>query len=98
MLYSGPIEAALASLDLPFDTPSPNLWWPEDRAWIVLTEIDYAWTYVGGTAAHIETLLASDTLEVLPTKLSESPLRQRSLERAAGAGMRAQLTILSGGT
>jgi hypothetical protein len=71
MLYAGAIELALASLDVP--TVSPNLWWPDDRAWIVVTEIDYAWTYVGGSARLVERLLASNKLEVLPTKLSDKP-------------------------
>ena len=71
MLYSGPIDLALASLDVP--TISPNLWWPDDRVWIVVTETDYAWTYVGGTQRLVERLLASDVLEVLPTKLTDTP-------------------------
>ncbi len=29
------------------DDHAPNLWWPDDRAWCVATEIDLAWTYVG---------------------------------------------------
>ena len=63
-LYGGPIEMALASLEHPrfgedddeeWDDArnyrSPNLWWPEDRTWFVATEIDFAWTYVGGSEA-----------------------------------------------
>jgi hypothetical protein len=45
VLYAGPIETAFATLDTgpaefaseptkqPWDTQSPNRWWPEDRAW-----------------------------------------------------------------
>ncbi len=44
---------------------SPNIWWPADRAWIVATEIDFSWTYVAGSEAAIEELLADDRLEVL---------------------------------
>jgi hypothetical protein len=75
MLYTGRIELALMSLEPLFDgdSSSPNLWWPEDRAWIVVTEIDFAWTYVGGSGRLIERLLANETLEVLPTKLSDKP-------------------------
>jgi hypothetical protein len=72
LLYSGQIDIALSDLDLGTDQ-SPNLWWPDDRAWIVVTEIDYAWTYVGGSTTPIERLLASGELEVLPTKLTDSP-------------------------
>ena len=35
---------------------SPNLWWPEDRNWCVATEVDYPWTYVGGSRALISLL------------------------------------------
>jgi hypothetical protein len=46
---------------------SPNIWWPEDRAWVVATEIDDWTTYVGGTKACVEDLLASEVLEVVPS-------------------------------
>jgi hypothetical protein len=44
---------------------SPNVWWPDDRAWFVATEIDFAWTYVGGTTAAIDAVLAEPKLETL---------------------------------
>jgi hypothetical protein len=72
MLYSGSIDLALADLNLGREQ-SPNLWWPDDQAWIVATEIDYAWTYVGGSMALIDSLLASDALEVLPIRLTDKP-------------------------
>lgn len=71
VLYSGPIELALATLDV-FGT-APNLWWPKDRSWIVVTEIDYAWTYVGGTAELISAICESVQLEALPAKLTDKP-------------------------
>ncbi len=85
VLYAGPIETALTTLDTgpaelasdptmqPWDTQSPNLWWPEDKAWSVATEIDYAWTYVGGSERLIEALLAMDGIEVLRTELTAKP-------------------------
>lgn len=85
VLYTGPIEIALAALDpgpdelatdptcQPWDDQSPNLWWPEDRAWFVATEIDYAWTYVGGTEQLIESLLMTNGLEVLAAQLTDRP-------------------------
>jgi len=82
-LFAGPIELAVASLDVPWQTNSPNLWWPEDRAWVVATEIDYAWTYVGGRAGLIEKLLASDTLEVFPAKLTDKPFYDSDVVNAA---------------
>lgn len=44
---------------------SPNLWWPADRAWCVVTEIDGYSTYVGGSAACVEAVVASRDLEAL---------------------------------
>jgi hypothetical protein len=85
VLYAGPIEIALAALDTgpaefakdptmqPWDTHSPNLWWPEDRAWFVATEIDHAWSYVGGSEELIASLLITDGLEALPAHLSDDP-------------------------
>jgi hypothetical protein len=72
-LASGPIDAATDSvLEPPFDQ-SPSLWWPDDRAWIVATEVDYAWTYVGGTGETIDAVLADDRLETLPARLTDLP-------------------------
>lgn len=47
---------------------SPNLWWPDDRAWCVSTEIDFAWTYVGGTDAAVDSVLTEPRLETLPAE------------------------------
>lgn len=50
---------------------SVNLWWPDDRAWFVSTDIDFAWTYVGGAQELIDELLAEPRLEILPATLTE---------------------------
>lgn len=42
---------------------SPNLWWPQDRAWCVATNIDLMASYVGGSNQCVESLLASPELE-----------------------------------
>ncbi len=53
-LFSGPVEA-VEDTSLPwFSHELPNLWWPDDRAWIVATEIDLSWTYVGGASEVID--------------------------------------------
>jgi hypothetical protein len=83
VLYAGSIELAMAALDSFGDTSSPNLWWPEDRAWIVAIEIDFAWTYVGGSSGLIEKLLGSDTLEALPAKLTDKPFYDSDVVNAA---------------
>ena len=45
---------------------SANLWWPADRAWCVVTDLDLRSNYVGGTADCITELSAAPGLEVLP--------------------------------
>jgi hypothetical protein len=44
---------------------SPNLVWPDDRAWCVASEIDLDSTYLGGPAELIESLLTDDRFEAL---------------------------------
>jgi hypothetical protein len=66
LLYRGPVEAALAHGGLDREHQTANLWWPQDRAWCVATEIDLAWTYVGGPAGLIGQVLAETRIEALP--------------------------------
>lgn len=49
----------------------PALWWPDDRAWVVVTEIDFGCTYVGGSAATIERVLAHPELEAWPAQRTD---------------------------
>jgi hypothetical protein len=42
----------------------PNVWRPDDRAG-VSTEIDLAWTYVGGSRTAIDDVLSEPRLEAL---------------------------------
>ena len=44
---------------------SPQLWWPEDRAWAVASEIDHDSTIVAGTHALVADLLVTPGLECL---------------------------------
>jgi hypothetical protein len=44
---------------------TPNLWWPTDQAWCVASEIDFPWTYVGGSGELIDQLIADDRLETV---------------------------------
>jgi hypothetical protein len=62
-LASGPVGAASQSVHT-FRHISCNLWWPEDHAWCVATEIDLDSTYIGASEACIQELLANSELEV----------------------------------
>ena len=50
----------------------PSLWWPEDRAWCVGTDVDLMSTYVGGSSASISAVLADDGLKSLPVSVDQS--------------------------
>jgi hypothetical protein len=64
-LFSGPVRKAAGWRD------GPNLWWPDDRAWCVASEIDLAYTYVGGSRELIEEILEHPALEALPSLVGE---------------------------
>jgi hypothetical protein len=64
-LFWASIEAIEASFCGPqFYHQSANLWWPDDHAWCVATEINFMTTYVAGTAEAIAALIARADLEV----------------------------------
>ena len=44
----------------------PNIWWPEDRAWCVATDIDSFDSLVGGSKSCIEQVLGHPDLEAFP--------------------------------
>lgn len=61
-LYEGTIDDAEQGIVLDDKavrtTYRPNIWWPEDRAWCVATEIDFPCTYVGCTRTAADDLQA----------------------------------------
>ncbi len=62
-LVQGPLDAIEEPFTEPLWDRSPNLAWPEDRSWFVATEVDFAWTYVGGSRRLCDDLLATPALE-----------------------------------
>lgn len=69
VLYKGPVEAAV-----PESAPTsegPNLWWPEDRAWCVATDIDLPWTFVGGSQELAERLVSDGRLEAFQVTITD---------------------------
>ena len=68
LLVTGPISALPRVIESPWrHVQSPNLAWPADRAWCLATEIDFRWTYTGGSSRLIADLLADERIEALPT-------------------------------
>lgn len=68
ILLNGPVTAAAQIITSPYTIHTgPSLWWPQDRAWFVATEVDFRWTYVGGTEACIRSIEGDSRLEALRT-------------------------------
>ena len=45
----------------------PGYWWPQDRAWCVVTDTDFDWAYVAGSAACINEVLAVPVIDAYAT-------------------------------
>lgn len=44
---------------------SPSLWWPDDRAWCVASDVDLQSTYLGASSACVDRLVADNRIEVM---------------------------------
>ncbi len=95
LLFVGPL-AAVSSLVEAQEGHSPNLWWPDDQAWCVATEIDLPWTYVGGSAALIARLLTDTRVEVQPASPGDNH-HHRAPDWLAPAIARAATELLNSG-
>ena len=76
LLLAGPLPAALQighwlTADC-FFPQSPNLVWPDDRAWCVATEIDFDSTLVGGTTELVDAILQDPTFDSWPVQPDDS--------------------------
>lgn len=70
-LTHGPLAAAAQSVGSHLGWHrSCNLWWPDDHAWCVATEIDLDSTYLGASEACVEDLKANPELEVVSLGLT----------------------------
>lgn len=74
-LFMGSL-AALPSLIDAHENHSPNLWWPDDEAWCVATDIDLAWTYVGGPPTLVKDVLAHPGVEAQAASPDDSHHQQ----------------------
>jgi hypothetical protein len=72
LLLSGAIGAVgTSSLGVTPGWQSPNLWWPDDRAWCVATEIDLMSTYVGGSRGCVQAILGHPQVEAAAVEPSD---------------------------
>jgi hypothetical protein len=70
VLYRGDIGDA-AAFCRPPASQSPNLWWPDDHAWCVASEIDFRSTYLGGSRELIDRVRDDEHLEAIPARLAD---------------------------
>jgi hypothetical protein len=64
-LLTGPLSAADENGEEWPARQSASLWWPDDRYWLVATEIDLDSTYIGCTRACRDAILGASELEAL---------------------------------
>jgi hypothetical protein len=70
LLLQGPLDAA-GELGMTLYEQSPSLFWPDDHAWLVATDVDLDSTYLGGSAALVRDLLADGRLEAVPVSVTD---------------------------
>ncbi|MFF5468594.1 hypothetical protein [Streptomyces achromogenes] len=66
VLLAGRLADAVSPVTLDEFAELPDLWWPQDRAWVLGGDVDLVSTYVGGSAELIAELLAAADLEAHP--------------------------------
>jgi hypothetical protein len=73
LLLEGPLDAA-GELAMTLYDQSPSLFWPDDHAWLVATDVDLDSTYLGGSVALARDLLAAGHLEAVPASVTDPVL------------------------
>lgn len=74
IVFSGSLELADTRFGADKRFPvgmSAHLWWPEDHAWCVATDIDLMTTYLGASEECVAAVLASDELESLSARADQ---------------------------
>jgi hypothetical protein len=66
LVFTGSIDA-VPNLTIGGWSCTPNWWWPDDRAWIVVSELDTPSTYVGGSETLVQAILNEPQIEAVPS-------------------------------
>jgi hypothetical protein len=82
LLAHGSLDRAIDSF-APWRDQSANLWWPDDRAWVVASEIDFAWTYVAASAPVVDALVDDTRIEALEARVTDRFTYDSDLVNAA---------------
>ncbi len=72
VLLTGPLAAVTPTLEAFPGHQMASLWWPEDHAWCVATDVDLMTTYVGGPIDAVNRLVADTQLEAVPVSPHQS--------------------------
>ena len=70
LLLQAPVEVA-PTLAMSLRTEGPNIWWPEDHAWCVATEVDLDSTYIAGTSQLIQDVMGDRNFEAAPARITD---------------------------
>lgn len=79
-VLSGPLDCVMRPFGVSrLGSPLSGMWWPADHAWFVMTEIDFAWTFVAGSTMLIDQILAHPDLEATRTRFDNPANRPENL-------------------
>ena len=67
LVFTGSIDS-IPDLTIGGWSHTPNWWWPDDRAWIVVSELDAPSTYVGGSEALVQAILKEPQIEAVNSR------------------------------
>lgn len=71
-LASGPLDDTLRGVyGESAGYQSASMWWPDDRSWFVSTEVDLAYTYLGGTRECVAAVAGHPKIEAVATGLAD---------------------------
>lgn len=62
-LLVGPLWSGVEMMDAGLVSMSPNFIWPEDRSWLLVSDIDLDSTLVGGSEELVQSILMSKEIE-----------------------------------
>jgi hypothetical protein len=72
IVLTGPLSAVDQLRQGPFGPAVPNMMWPFDRSWLVIGEVDFDSTLIGGSAGMVQAIVESPALEALVVKADTS--------------------------
>jgi hypothetical protein len=77
ILFRGALAGALASFHNAW-RHSPSLWWSDDHAWCVATDVDLMTTYIGSGTDCISSILAASDLEAMQIPITRASPGKRT--------------------